>query len=620
MNRRQLTLFWIMIAAAAILVIGVFSMLYRSSQENILRVWQSRTIQLATEVNDYLAMPQDAVLISGQKLNDMLARDASLEEALDYLRSETEIYAPIIRDNITGVYGYYKGAYLDGSGWDPPEDYDATKRPWYLGAVEAQGKLALIKPYLNVQTFEMTMSISQLLNDGESVVSMDVFLDGVQQIVEESVGEANLDAVFIIDRSGFVVAHSDAGSVGKEYLQEGTLYEKALYQKVYSGESGARIRGAEHTSLVLSAPVNGDWYAVMLLNEQGTFLSLRYIYFISAVVLAFTISVILIFFLYLRRKHLETERLNREIQAVADIYEDVFHVDFKADEMTDLHRGEADWISLEEEPVVFSQMVVRLFGEMSSDRSRDLLKAFLDPDTLSRRLKGINTITHEFVDIYDRWLRLRFIVVDRDAEGAPWHALLAVESIDEDRKRQESLKRLSETDLMTGVLNRGSGEAKVKERMAEGVQGMFIVLDVDRFKSINDVFGHSVGDKAIIALADGIKAAFRESDLVFRLGGDEFAVFAADVLDRETGTAVIERLFRRLEGIHIAEMGGKQFTVSAGAAFYRAGTDDSFEALYERADAGCYQSKTREGNFVSFQDEGSDEPPAGTEQDVQDSI
>ena len=83
----------------------------------------------------------------------------------------------IINENYTGVYSYYQGEYLDGSGWTPPSDYEPTERPWYRAAVEAGGKITTVKPYLNLQTRTMMMSVCQMLDDGKSVVSMDIFLD-----------------------------------------------------------------------------------------------------------------------------------------------------------------------------------------------------------------------------------------------------------------------------------------------------------------------------------------------------------------------------------------------------------------------------------------------------------
>ena len=86
--------------------------------------------------------------------------------------------------------------------------------------------------------------------------------------------------------------------------------------------------------------------------------------------------------------------------------------------------------------------------------------------------------------------------------------VFAIELIDEEKQRENHLLYLSETDAMTKLNNRGGGEKKITELISEGTEGMFCLLDADKFKSINDNFGHDVGDKVIIAIADCLKKAF----------------------------------------------------------------------------------------------------------------
>ncbi len=98
--------------------------------------------------------------------------------------------------------------------------------------------------------------------------------------------------------------------------------------------------------------------------------------------------------------------------------------------------------------------------------------------------------------------------------------VMNIDKIVSDAREKEKLIVLSETDRMTGLLNRISGELKVEENLKQGKGGLFILLDIDHFKSFNDTFGHDVGDKVIINVANCLKTAFREHDILFRLGGD----------------------------------------------------------------------------------------------------
>ncbi|MBQ7583354.1 MAG: GGDEF domain-containing protein [Lachnospiraceae bacterium] len=175
-----------------------------------------------------------------------------------------------------------------------------------------------------------------------------------------------------------------------------------------------------------------------------------------------------------------------------------------------------------------------------------------------------------------------------------------VDDIVQSAREREALAVLAETDIMTGILNRGSGERKVKDALANGRSGMLCIIDVDDFKHINDNYGHDVGDMVIRGIAEVISGEFRERDIVFRLGGDEYAVFAFGINEEEPGRAMIERIFSRISKLDIPELEGHHVSVSAGASLTGIETRPDFEELYKQADAGVYRCKEVDGCAVAF--------------------
>ena len=127
-------------------------------------------------------------------------------------------------------------------------------------------------------------------------------------------------------------------------------------------------------------------------------------------------------------------------------------------------------------------------------------------------------------------------------------------------------------------------------------------MDCDKFKSINDTYGHAVGDKVIIAIADTLRKSCRDDDVVLRLGGDEFAVFIPGMLDKERAEAFFDRLFSNIEHIDIAEMNGKHILLSLGACFYDGMDCITFDQLYRRADTAMYDSKKKQGYSATIFD------------------
>ena len=176
---------------------------------------------------------------------------------------------------------------------------------------------------------------------------------------------------------------------------------------------------------------------------------------------------------------------------------------------------------------------------------------------------------------------------------------LTLMDITDKKDLENQLTRLSETDSLTGIANRGCGERRAEKMINGGVKGMFCLLDVDKFKSINDSFGHTVGDKALIAIAECLRRSFTIDDVVMRLGGDEFAVYAVGVENEQHGTKLISNFISNVEKIDIPEMAGRKVTVSLGAVLYQGG-NVKFDQLYPMADKAMYHCKNTPGNQFGF--------------------
>ena len=111
------------------------------------------------------------------------------------------------------------------------------------------------------------------------------------------------------------------------------------------------------------------------------------------------------------------------------------------------------------------------------------------------------------------------------------------------RQTLEEMKRSSQYDCLTSVLNRGTFFEKLEKLQDAGANGAVLMIDADDFKSINDRFGHATGDRALKILADSISIVLGGNDLVGRLGGEEFAVFLheANRLEAEMTAEKIRR-------------------------------------------------------------------------------
>lgn len=166
-------------------------------------------------------------------------------------------------------------------------------------------------------------------------------------------------------------------------------------------------------------------------------------------------------------------------------------------------------------------------------------------------------------------------------------------------KRRE-LAIVSRTDALTGISNRGGGESMITNLISTGVPGVFCLMDCDKFKSVNDNYGHETGDRVLIEVAACMKKSFRESDVVMRLGGDEFAVYMNGINSQEKAECILRKFFDNIECISIPELGDRKITVSLGAVLYDGSENTTFSDLYKKADEGTYESKKIQGSAFSF--------------------
>lgn len=220
---------------------------------------------------------------------------------------------------------------------------------------------------------------------------------------------------------------------------------------------------------------------------------------------------------------------------------------------------------------------------------------FMNLETLEDRLYGKKSIDSVFYGKISGWCRGRFIPVDYQEDGTLLHVLYCVECIDDQKKREDKLLYMAQTDPMTGVSNRGSGEKMIERVLKNKVSGIMCLVDCDKFKSINDTYGHMIGDEVIIAIANTLQKSCRDKDVVMRLGGDEFALFIPGVTKKKCANSFFERLFKNISQIHVDALQDKKIIVSLGACIYDGHEELSFDELYCRADSAMYESKKIDG-------------------------
>jgi diguanylate cyclase (GGDEF)-like protein/PAS domain S-box-containing protein len=209
------------------------------------------------------------------------------------------------------------------------------------------------------------------------------------------------------------------------------------------------------------------------------------------------------------------------------------------------------------------------------------------------------------------WVLLR-AVLERDVNGVPESLVAMIENIT-DRKRAESeLMRQAEInefqalhDPLTGLPNRILFSERIGHAILQAQRQKkklaVALIDLDRFKEINDSLGHTAGDHLLISVGKQMGGALRASDTVARLGGDEFGLVLPELIDADSLMPVLERIQESLEEPIQVQSLPIGIEASMGIAIYPDHGDDA-QTLIQRADIAMYEAK-RDGLSHVFYDD-----------------
>lgn len=187
-----------------------------------------------------------------------------------------------------------------------------------------------------------------------------------------------------------------------------------------------------------------------------------------------------------------------------------------------------------------------------------------------------------------------------DAEGNTDGLIAALRVIDDEVEAEQRLERLARFDTLTGLVNRAEAIRRLESALQQpptlGRHLGILFCDVDRFKDINDTWGHGVGDAVLTTLASRIRECVRQGDTVGRTGGDEILVLLPGIQSIEEAARIAEKIrCRAAEPIHVSGM-TICATLSIGATIAVPG--EPVSSITARADAAMYQAKLGDRNTV----------------------
>lgn len=175
-----------------------------------------------------------------------------------------------------------------------------------------------------------------------------------------------------------------------------------------------------------------------------------------------------------------------------------------------------------------------------------------------------------------------------------WVGLVSIRDISEMKEREEELAHAATHDSLTGVANRSGFDAYLEAAITSSRKTdqafAILLIDLDKFKQVNDTLGHQVGDGVLKTVSERMRNVLRNSEIPARMGGDEFAVILPAPIKASMATDVAERLIKAISQPMRIEGTKTGVGASIGIALYK-DTDLSADQVIQKADEALYQAK-----------------------------
>ena len=308
-----------LIPMTLILVLMILMVVYSTrainevSVANIHEVGRDRISAAAAELENYLRVGKATLWVTADTVDHMANSGSTADEILDYLIVETETQKEQFDVNINGLYGYVMGEYLDGLQWVPPDNYDPIRRDWYQAALEAGGEATIVAPYVDAQTGSVIISISRMLSNGKDVLSIDLMMDYIQEIVSD-LQIKDKGYSFIVDGNGMMIAHRDQKQVGGYMSGDAEMLE--LFDRIREVKDGHfEIAAGREQSTVFVQEIMDQWYLAIVIGSEELMGDVNRQLIVNILICTITFALIAIFFLIGRKTENNYFRRIEEMRA-----------------------------------------------------------------------------------------------------------------------------------------------------------------------------------------------------------------------------------------------------------------------------------------------------------------
>ena len=275
------------------------------------------------------------------------------------------------------------------------------------------------------------------------------------------------------------------------------------------------------------------------------------------------------------------------LDSMAEIYDHVNLIDFVNNTEMSLRDASQTKHGIDMKNQTQTLMNQKLKKNVMPDQLEEFNR-FTNIKTVRSRLTNRKLISADFIDVSSGWFRAQYITVDAGVDGVPNEVIYTIRNVDEEKRREENLIRISMTDEMTRLFNRRSYDEDLKELRKSQLAHTFVLfsIDINGLKKANDTQGHAAGDELIKGAANCLTLAVGNKGKVYRTGGDEFMVISYTEKPDELRDTIKSKT-RDWKGNYT-----KELNLAVGYASLSENQDASIDDLEHLADTRMYEDKT----------------------------
>ena len=276
------------------------------------------------------------------------------------------------------------------------------------------------------------------------------------------------------------------------------------------------------------------------------------------------------------------------LDSMAEIYDNVNLIDFVSNTEMSLRDSLDTRHGIDLNNQTQTLMNQKIKNQVMPDQ-QDAFLNFTNIKTIRSRLSQKKIISADFIDVVSGWFRAQYITVSSTPDDIPDMVIYTTRNVDEEKRREENLIRISMTDEMTRLFNRRCYDEDLRE-LRNGMLSDDLVLfsiDVNGLKTVNDTKGHAAGDELIKGAADSLALSVGKKGKTYRTGGDEFIALIRTE-DPEKFRRSIHEKTKEWHGVY-----SESISLSIGYASHKEHPDLSIDELERIADADMYSEKEK---------------------------